>query len=223
MRVVLLGPPGAGKGTLAKLLKENFNIAHVSTGDILREEMNKKSKLGKEIKQLVESGALVPDEIVTQIIKNKLSTIKNSQEGFLLDGFPRTEVQAQELDKILKKLNQLIDVALYMESSLPVIIQRLTGRRVCRQCGTPFHIHNKPPKKQGVCDQCGGELYQRPDDNEVTIKKRMAVYLENTAPIIGYYEKQGKLNKVNADQDSPIVKAALMKIFDASGKPSSQA
>ncbi len=220
MRIILLGPPGAGKGTLAKLLKEALNIAHISTGDILREEMKNQTPLGMEIKKLVESGALVPDEIVTKIIENKLTANKNGAQGYMLDGFPRTKVQAEQLDAILTKIRHPIDVALYMEASVPVIIQRLTGRRVCKKCGAPFHIKNRPPKKQDICDLCGGELYQRPDDNEETIRKRMKVYLESTAPIVDYYHAQRKLVKVDADKESEILKDELMQLFNDQGKAS---
>lgn len=216
MKIILLGPPGAGKGTLAKLLKDSLKIAHISTGDILREEMKNGTALGNDIKKLVESGALVPDEIVTQIIENKLTNDKSTSGGYMLDGYPRTQIQAKQLDDILKKINKPIDLALYMESTLPVIIQRLTGRRVCKKCGALFHIKNKPAAKAGICDSCGGELYQRPDDNEETIRTRMDVYLKNTKPIIAYYEAQNKLMKVDADKDSPILKEELLKAFNGS-------
>ena len=218
MRMILLGPPGAGKGTLAKLLKESLNIAHISTGDILREEMSNNTKIGKEIKKMVESGVLVPDEVVTKIIENKLTSNQLLDQGYMLDGFPRTRAQAENLDKMLSRINRLINLVLYMEAKLPVIVQRLTGRRVCKECGALFHIINKPPKRKGICDLCSGSLYQRPDDNEETIKTRMNVYLKNTSPIIEYYEVQNKLKKVDADKDSHILQDELMKIFDEEGK-----
>ena len=217
MRIVLLGPPGAGKGTLAKLLKETMAVAHISTGDILREEMNQDTALGKKIKKYVESGTLVPDKIVTKITENRLSLDQYTQGGYLLDGFPRTKTQAQDLDKILGRLKKPIEVVVYMETALPVIIQRLTGRRVCRQCGALFHVVNKPSRSPEICDVCGGPLYQRPDDNQETIETRMKVYLKNTAPIIEYYAAQGKLRRINANQDSGVVKTELMKILDEEG------
>ncbi len=218
MKIVLLGPPGAGKGTLANLLKETFDLWHVSTGDILREEMKNKTKLGKEVNRYVDQGALVPDEVVTEIIKNKFKNNGRLQQGFMLDGFPRTGVQAEELDKILSKEGQPLDFALYMKASLPVILGRLTGRRVCRSCGSLYHIINKPPKKANVCDECGGELYQRPDDNEETIRTRMKVYTKSTKPIIDYYKKQNKLKTVNADLDAQTVLTVLMSILDENKK-----
>ncbi len=213
MKLVLLGPPGAGKGTLAGFLNKELNLPHISTGDILREEMKNGSALGQEVKQYVESGGLVPDEVVIKLIENKFSSGAVDQ-GYMLDGFPRTEVQAKDLDAILAGLDKPVDFAVYLEASLPVIIERLTGRRVCRNCGAIFHIKNSPPKEEGVCDECGGEVYQRPDDNEETIKTRMDVYLESTKLVIDYYEAQGKLKKMDADKSSQEVQENLMKIFN---------
>ena len=218
MRMIILGPPGAGKGTIASSLKKKLRIFHISTGDILREEMKKKTKTGLKIKNLVENGKLVPDQVVTSIIKQRITKAEVKKRGFLLDGFPRTEKQAEDLDKILSKINQSVDYALYMKATLPVIIRRLTGRLVCRKCGALFHIYYKPPAKEGVCDVCGGELYQRSDDNEETIKTRMEVYLENTKPIIDYYEAQGKLISLNADKDSDELENDLMKILNDANK-----
>ena len=216
MNVILLGPPGAGKGTLAALLKEEISLLHISAGDILREEMKGKTKIGQEVKKLVDAGKLVPDEVVTKLIDKRIS---KAQKGFMLDGFPRTTVQAKALDKIFKKNKQLLDYALYLEATLPVIIQRLTGRRVCRQCGALFHMQNKQPLKDGVCDQCGGALYQRADDNEETIKTRMGVYLKSTKPIIDYYRKQKKLITLNADKDSEqLLKEDLSGLLNDVGR-----
>jgi adenylate kinase len=217
MRLILLGPPGAGKGTLAKLLKEALSIPHVSTGDIFREEMNKNSELGLAIKQYVENGSLVPDEVVTQIVEKKV-TSPEVERGYMLDGFPRTRKQAEDLDQILTGDHKPIDYVVYMEASLPVIIRRLTGRRVCKNCGALYHMTNKPPQAPGVCDECGGQLYQRPDDNEETIRKRIEIYVQSTAPIIDYYETQNKLTKIDADQDAEIVEKRLFKVFNEDSK-----
>jgi adenylate kinase len=180
--------------------------------------MKNQTPLGKEVKKFVEGGALVPDEVVTKIIENRLTKSKENSNGYMLDGFPRTKTQAEDLDKITVSAKKPIDYAIYFESTLSIIIQRLTGRRVCRKCGALFHAVNKLPKKQGVCDLCGGELYQRSDDNEETIKKRMAVYETNTQPIIDYYKKQSKLIRVDADKDAVFVKNCLMEVFSKDGK-----
>jgi adenylate kinase len=212
MNVVLLGPPGAGKGTLANFLKERFGILHISTGDMLREEMKADSDLGKEVKKFVDSGALVPDTVIIRLIENKLQATFDVK-GYLLDGFPRTTVQAEELDKILKKNKCPVDHVLYLEAGLPVIIQRLTGRRICRNCGAIYHVVNMPSKKEGVCDKCAGELYQRADDKEETIRNRMDVYLKSTRPIVDYYDKQGKLVRCNAEQKTEKLIAQLSGIL----------
>ena len=211
MRVVLLGPPGAGKGSLAALLKKSFGIAHISTGDLLREEIKNKTPLGQKAKSYIDRGDLVPDELVTQLVEKRLKTLSG---GYLLDGFPRTRKQAQDLDTILSSLKTPLDSIISLEASTPVIVSRLAGRRVCRSCGALFHIKNKPPKKEGFCDLCGGQLYQRPDDNEATVKERLKVYLESTEPIIRYYGEQKRLVTVNGDKDSEDVKALVLKLFD---------
>ncbi|MBI3616736.1 MAG: adenylate kinase [Candidatus Omnitrophica bacterium] len=213
MRLVLLGPPGAGKGTLAALLKESLRLVHISTGDMLREEMKKETPIGQEAKKFIEKGELVPDEFVIKLIEKKLTGGKRVEHGYMLDGFPRTRKQAEDLDRILGEIRQPLDYALYMESTLPIIIQRLGGRRVCKNCGALYHIRNKPPKKDKICDLCGGELYQRADDNEVTIRTRMDVYLKSTRLVIDYYQAQGKLKKLDGDKDSEEVQAVLMQIF----------
>ena len=216
MRIVLLGPPGAGKGTLANKIHEKFQVPHVSTGDILREEMKSGSELGREVKGYVESGGLVPDEVVTRLIENRMARMS---DGFLLDGFPRTTQQAQDLDRILEKLQRPLECAVLMEAGLPVIIQRLTGRRVCRQCGALYHIQNMPPQEEGRCDACGGELYQRPDDKEETIKTRMDVYHQKTAPIVEYYKTRGKLQVVDAEQETQDLLNDLIAIVQKSDVP----
>lgn len=214
MNAILLGPPGAGKGTLAAVLKEKFGLLHISTGDLLREEMKNDSVLGQKIKKFVESGDLVPDHIVIEMIENKLSQADLGSKGYLLDGFPRTTVQAQDLDQILSKIQKPINVALFMDASLPVILQRLTGRRVCRKCGAISHVINRPSKRDGVCDLCEGELYQRPDDTEETIRNRMQVYNEKTAPIIDHYASQQKLINISADKTTEDIVTIVAKILN---------
>ena len=202
MKIVLLGPPGAGKGSLAGLLKEKYSLAHISTGDMLREEIKKGTALGLEIKALITSGALVSDELVTKLVEQRLTNDPEIKNGYMLDGFPRTVKQAQDLDLILSKLNTPLNYALNMEADSNLLLKRLTGRRVCRKCGALFHVTNKPPLSPGLCDACGGELYQRTDDNEETIKERMNVYMTSTQPIIEYYASQQKLKKLDGNLDT---------------------
>jgi len=213
MNLVLLGPPGAGKGTQAKVLNEGLKLPHISTGDILRDSVKSQTKFGLEVKKIMESGALVPDDLINKIIEERL--IKpDTNKGFILDGFPRTKQQAIKLDEILKKHPAGgIDLVLYFDSTLEVIIERLSGRLVCRNCGANFHIRNVPPKKEMFCDHCGGELYQRQDDKEDTIKNRIKVYEEKISPLVDYYEKQNKIRKIDADFSAKEVYKVLMKLF----------
>lgn len=214
MRCVLLGPPGAGKGSLAGVVKEMMGIMHISTGDMLRDEMKKGSPLGLEIKSLIEKGALVSDEIVTKLVESRVTTDPNLAKGFMLDGFPRTTQQAQDLDKILTKVGKPLDFVLCMDASIEVILKRLTGRRICRKCGAIFHIKSKPSKKGNACDLCEGELYQRSDDNEETIRRRMDVYETSTKPIIDYYEAQGKLIRISGEKETADVRNDLIKMLN---------
>ena len=216
MRIVLLGPPGAGKGSLAGLIKEIMNIAHISTGDMLREEMKKGSDLGLEIKGLIEKGALVSDEIVTRLVEQRVSG--GDVKDFMLDGFPRTVKQAEDLDTILVKAGKPLDFALNMEADIEIILMRLTGRRVCKKCGALYHLRNKPPKSPGVCDVCGGVLYQRSDDNEATIRTRMEVYETSTRPIVDYYAKTGRLKEISGNKETADVRDDLVKILNEDKK-----
>lgn len=212
MRLVLLGPPGAGKGTQAVLLSKRFKVVHISTGDILRNQLKKKSKLSEQLRQYIETGQLVPDEIVTKIIKHRLQK-KDVIDGFMLDGFPRTQPQAEALDNLLIKKNMALDAIIYFATSQDTIIQRLSGRRVCKECGANFHIKNMPPKKDMLCDFCGGQLYQRKDDTIETIKNRIEVYLKQSKPLIDYYSRQEKLFEVCADNESEGVFKQLEGLF----------
>lgn len=204
MKIVLLGPPGAGKGTQAKEMAKRLNLAHVSTGDLLRQNVAAGTNLGKDAQAFMNKGALVPDELVTKMLLERIGRpdVKN---GFILDGFPRTINQAEALDKALGTDNTGIDFAVYLDSSEKIIIQRLSGRLVCGKCQANFHITNMPPKKAGICDNCQGSLYQRSDDKEETIRKRLEVYKNESAPLVRYYETKQKLLRVNADLDAGIV------------------
>ena len=191
MRLILLGPPGAGKGTQAKLLAEKFNIQQISTGDILRQAVKNKTKMGLKAKSYMDQGKLVSDNVVIGIIKDRLDNADCSK-GFILDGFPRTIQQAESLSQALKQMEIDIDYLIDIEIDFNYLIQRLTGRWTCRECGEGYHKMSNPPKKKGVCDKCDGELYQRDDDKEETIQKRFEVYRKETEPLKDYYQKNGQ-------------------------------
>ncbi len=207
LRAVLLGPPGAGKGTQAVRLVEKYEIPHISTGDIFRKNIKEGTELGKKAQEYMNAGALVPDELVVDLVKDRLQQ-DDCKNGFLLDGFPRTIFQAEKLDEFLSESNQKMDIVINLKVEKEALIKRLTGRRVCKDCGASYHIVNVPPKKEGVCDICGGELIQRKDDNIETVENRINVYEEQTAPLIGYYKEAGSL--VDFDGE-----ASLDEVFDA--------
>jgi len=197
MNLILLGGPGAGKGTQAKLLIEKYQIPQISTGDILRAAVKEGTEMGKKAKEYMDAGKLVPDEVVIGIIEDRLKQ-PDAQKGFILDGFPRTVPQAEALDATLKKMGSKIDHVLSIEVDEEELVTRLTGRRTCKNqaCGQMFHVKFTPPKKEGVCDKCGSELYQRDDDNETTVRSRLATYNQATKPLIDYYSKQGILKTI---------------------------
>ncbi len=192
MNLIMLGPPGAGKGTQAKMLVEKLGIPQISTGDMLRAAVAEGTELGKKAKEYMDKGQLVPDEVVIGIVKERLSK-PDCEKGFILDGFPRTVPQAEALDKILEEMGKRIDYVINIVVPDEEILKRLTGRRTCKKCGAMYHVIYNPPKQEGVCDKCGGELYQRDDDKEETIKNRLKVYAEQTAPLVDYYRKKGVL------------------------------
>ncbi len=188
IRAVLLGAPGAGKGTQAKMLIEKFKIPQISTGDILRKAVADGTPLGKEAKVIMDQGGLVSDKIVLGLVEERIQQ-PDCKDGFILDGFPRNTSQAEALDGMLKKLGSPITVALNIDVERGELLKRLTGRRTCKKCGQMYNIYFSPPAKEHVCDKCGGELFQRDDDKEETIKKRLEVYDQQTAPLIDYYTK----------------------------------
>ncbi|MDO4551987.1 MAG: adenylate kinase [Bacillota bacterium] len=192
MKLVLLGPPGAGKGTQAVKIAEKYQIPHISTGDIFRKNVKEGTPLGVEAKKYMDKGALVPDELVVALVNDRLAQ-EDCRGGFLLDGFPRTVFQAEELDKFLKGEGKALTAVVDLRVDEDELLERMIGRRVCRSCGAPYHVKNMPPKKEGVCDHCGGEVYQRADDTEETVKNRFLVYKEQTMPLVAYYEKAGCL------------------------------
>ncbi|MBU2541872.1 MAG: adenylate kinase [Candidatus Omnitrophica bacterium] len=212
MRIILLGSPGAGKGTQAVLLSKKFNIPHISTGDLLRQAVRNETSLGKEAKSYIDRGVLVPDNLVTLLVENKLEAI-DAGKGFILDGFPRNIQQAIAVDAILKKLSTVIDWVIYLKASEETIIQRLSGRRVCKDCGVNFHIKNLPPKNEGICDNCGGRLIQRDDDKLSTIKNRIKTYEQQTKDLVEYYQKKEKLKEVSGDLSAEDALTQLEKFF----------
>ena len=197
MRLILLGPPGAGKGTQAKMLKEKFQIPQISTGDILRQAVKENTELGARAKKVMDVGQLVPDDVVIDLIKERIRQA-DCKAGFILDGFPRNIAQAEKLSETLVKMELKIDRVIDLEVNAEEVVNRLTGRSTCPECGAMFHNLSRPPKVSGVCDSCKGKLEQRPDDNRETIHERLKVYLESTAPLKEFYQKQGNLKMVEA-------------------------
>ncbi len=216
MRLVFLGPPGAGKGTQAKVLSGDFNVAHISTGDLLREAVKNNSAIGRQAKAFMEKGELVPDELVIRMVVQRLGE-PDTEPGFILDGFPRTRPQAVSLDDELKKAGLGIDLVLYFRTSEETVIKRLSGRRVCRSCGANYHLATMRPKKDGVCDVCGGELYQRQDDTEETVKNRLVVYQLKTQALIEYYASRGILETVSGDLSVDQLRSELTAVFNSRG------
>ncbi|GBE36824.1 adenylate kinase [bacterium BMS3Bbin07] len=214
MRIVLLGAPGAGKGTQAKKLVEKYGIPQISTGDILRKAVADGNPLGKEAKAYMDKGELVPDSVVIGLVKERL-TRDDCKKGFILDGFPRNTAQAEVLDKVLNETNIPLQVALCVDVDMEILMKRLTGRRTCRQCGQMYNIYFSPPQKESVCDKCGGELYQRDDDKEETIRRRLEVYEAQTAPLIEYYKNKGILKTVEGTGDIDEIFANICSILGA--------
>lgn len=195
MNLILLGPPGAGKGTQAKMMIDTYQIPQISTGDILRGALKERTPLGLKAKEYMDKGLLVPDEVVIDIIRDRLKEA-DCQKGYILDGFPRTVAQAQALDKVLADMDSAIDHVISIEVDKGELVKRLTGRRTCRQCGRGYHVVFDPPVNQQVCDKCQGELYQRDDDNETTVRNRLDVYDSQTFPLIQYYKEKNLIRSI---------------------------
>ena len=198
MYIIFLGAPGAGKGTQAARVAEELKLAHIATGDMFREAQKRGTELGMQAKSYMEKGMLVPDEITIKMLLERISA-PDCEHGVIFDGFPRNLKQAEALDEALAEQSKTINKVVYIRVSEEELMGRLSGRWICRQCQTPYHAINSPPKIQGKCDQCGGELYQRPDDTEETVKERLQVYFEQTAPLIEYYTQAGKLLEVDGE------------------------
>jgi len=195
MRLLLLGPPGAGKGTQAKLLVERLGIPQISTGDMLRAAAKAGTPLGQEAKQYMDRGALVPDEVINQLVRERVQQ-PDCARGYILDGYPRTVAQAKSLREMLLALGLAVDHVLSLEVPVGELVERLAGRRTCRGCGAMYHVHFSPSKADGRCDACGGATYQRDDDREETVRRRLTVYAEQTAPLVSFYEARGLLRRV---------------------------
>lgn len=199
MNLILMGLPGAGKGTQAEQIVAKYNIPHISTGDMFRAAMKDETELGLQAKSFIDKGALVPDEVTIGIVRERLSQ-EDCVKGFLLDGFPRTVAQASALEEIMKDLGKQINYVLNINVDSGLLLKRLTGRRICKDCGSTYHLEFNPPAKEGVCDKCGGELYQRSDDNEETVANRLEVNIKQTKPLLDFYEELGYLKNINGEQ-----------------------
>lgn len=199
MRAILLGPPGAGKGTQAETIVNEFKVPHVSTGDMFRKNIKEETELGKKVKAYLDKGMLVPDELTVEIVKDRLLQ-DDCKNGFLLDGFPRTLEQADALDKVLSEMGTKLDKVINIQVDPKLLVDRAVGRRICKDCGQTYHLIFNKPSKEGICDKCGGELYQRKDDTEETVANRINVYQEQTQPLIEYYTKKGIILDINGEQ-----------------------
>ncbi len=213
MNLILLGPPGAGKGTQAKFLVQKFSIPQISTGDILRHAVKERSELGVRAQAYMESGALVPDELVVSIIRDRL-TWPDAVNGFILDGFPRTVAQADALSSMLASASRELDHVISISVSVDVLVERVVGRLTCRGCGRGFHLKFDPPKSAMVCDSCGAGLYQREDDREETMRSRLQAYSEQTSPLIDYYAGKGLLRSINGVGSIEEIQASILKVLE---------
>ncbi len=216
MNLILLGAPGAGKGTQAKMIAEKYNIPQIATGDMLREAVAKGTELGKKAKEYMDRGELVPDDVVIGIVKERLQQ-PDCERGFILDGFPRTLAQAEALDEMLKELGKKIDAVINISVPEEEVVRRIAYRRTCRSCGAVYHLIYNPPKEDNKCDKCGGELYQRDDDKEETVRERFKVYRERTEPLIDYYRKKGLLYEVDGTKDINGVFEEIVRILERIG------
>lgn len=212
MKVIMLGAPGAGKGTQAKMIAEKYRIPHVSTGDIFRANIKNGTELGMEAKKYIDQGLLVPDELTVKILLDRVAQ-PDCANGYVLDGFPRTIPQAEVLDAELKKMGETVDYAINVDVPDENIVKRMSGRRACLKCGGTYHIEHIPPKKEGICDACGNELVLRDDDKPETVQNRLKVYHDQTQPLIDFYEKQGVLRDVDGTVDMQSVFAAIVAIL----------
>jgi len=212
MNLILMGLPGAGKGTQAERIVEKYGLPHISTGDMFRAAIKEETELGKKAKSYMDAGELVPDDVTIGIVRERLGKA-DCQKGFLLDGFPRTTAQAEALDNLLADMGRRIDAVLYIDVDRDSLLERLTGRRICSQCGATYHITLNPPKEEGVCDKCGGELFQRDDDKIETVKTRLEVNEKQQKPLLDFYNKKNCLQEINGNQDIDDVFASIERVL----------
>jgi len=213
LRLVIMGPPGAGKGTQSALISSKYGIPHVSTGDMFREILKRSDDLANRIRKYVESGELVPDELVVEMVRDRICR-PDCERGFILDGFPRTVAQAEALDRMLESAGKELNAVLYLRVSEEAVVRRLSRRRVCESCGAIYHLDYNPPKRPGVCDRCGGRLIQRDDDQEEVIRERLRVYHEQTEPLINYYGERGLLVEIDGCKEIHEVWEDVQKVLD---------
>jgi adenylate kinase len=212
MNIIFMGPPGAGKGTQAENIVNEFHIPHISTGDAFRLAMSQQTPLGLKAKEFVDQGLLVPDDITIGIVKERLQQ-DDCKNGFLLDGFPRTISQAEALDEIMESMHSQIDHVINLSVDRDLLLARLTGRRICKSCGATYHVIFNPPKAENICDKCSGELYQRSDDTEEKVGTRLDEYSTKTAPLLQYYEKKNLLRQVNGEQEIQAVSEQISSLL----------
>ena len=212
MNVLFMGPPGAGKGTQAATIVNEFGIPHISTGDAFRLAIKQGTPIGIKAKEYMDQGLLVPDDVTIGIVEERLKQ-SDCEKGFLLDGFPRTLSQAEALDQILGKMNTALDHVINLKVDRDKLLARLTGRRICKNCGATYHVIFNPPKQEGICDNCGGELYQRSDDNEESVGIRLDEYINKTAPLLTFYEQKGLLRQIDGDQEIGAVSSEIVSIL----------
>jgi len=210
MKIILSGPPGCGKGTQAELLIAKTGVTHYSTGDVLRDHVRRQTEIGRQAKEFMNAGKLVPDDVILGIAREFLKTV--ADKGVLFDGFPRTIPQAEGLDRVMTELDTKVDIAVFINLADDIIVQRLTSRRTCRKCGAIFNLEFKPPRQPGICDICGGELFQRDDDQEATIRNRLSVYQRETSGLKDYYRKQHKLAELDGAIGKDRLHAEIMTL-----------